>query len=39
MNLLANAVDAGKEAAERHQNNYQGHISLRTSSFTRERCD
>lgn len=39
MNLLVNAIDAIEEAAKTHKNNYQGHISLYTSSFTKERCD
>ncbi|WP_240519004.1 ATP-binding protein [Leptolyngbya sp. BC1307] len=39
MNLLANAIDAIEAAAQKHQNSYQGHITLRTSSFTQEDID
>ncbi|MBE9060850.1 two-component sensor histidine kinase [cf. Phormidesmis sp. LEGE 11477] len=39
MNLLANAVDAIEEAAQARKNDYQGRISLHTSSLIREGCD
>ena len=39
MNLLANAIDAIEEGAQKREVDYRGRISLRTSSLIKEDCD